>query len=412
MNLRRNRRRALLGTATALALAAGITTASVAAADPGPACVPLTYNTASSQSAQLNPINTEGLEQAMSGLPSQDNTAALVNIGGTEAWEGAAGVRDLDSGKPAELGNKIRIGSVTKVFNTAIVLQLAGEGTVDLDASVREYLPDLFPADYPDVTVGQLLNHTSGLPAPQIKDFDDFDWQYAHRFDHWEPEEYLALGFENPMLFTPGTAQDYSNVNTMVSGLIIEAVTGDSWEKNLKRRIVKPLGLHDTYAPGDGTHIKGAHQRGYQAVTGEAGETEFVDVTVWNQSSTWASGDVVSTVGDLRSFMAALFGGEVVAQDELENMFTVPQVPIYDGDDDACNDTAAVKSMGLQRYELPGGIEVWGKSGSRLGYSTGVGATKDGSRIVTYNATSTDAKGTGQDANPVTDGIIFAGFGF
>ncbi|MGH8879494.1 MAG: serine hydrolase domain-containing protein, partial [Stackebrandtia sp.] len=317
----------------------------------------------------------------------------------------AGGVRDTKSNKPADTGNRVRIGSVTKVFTTAVFLQLAAEGTVDLDADVRDYLPGLLPEDYPAIRVDQLLDHTSGLPSPRFDGGDSFDWQYEHRFDRWDTEDLLANAFEQPVKFSPGTEQDYLNVNSMVAGLIIEATTGSTWEKELHDRIAEPLDLDDTYAPGNDCGIRGRHQRGYQTTDGG-----LVDVTKWNQSITWAAGDMISTTSDLRVFTTALFGGEVVPKSQLDNMFTVPDVPVHDGDDDPSNDEPATKSMGLERMELPGGLEVWGKTGARYGFTAGLGGTRDGERLVAYSVNDTDAKSS--DSGKVAQAITMAAFGY
>ncbi|MBB6036114.1 serine hydrolase domain-containing protein [Phytomonospora endophytica] len=368
---------------------------------------------AAAEPVVLPPVNKTGLAAAIAGLPADGTTAALVRVTDVDPaqdWAGASGVRDRRSGAPAEVDARVRIGSVSKVFNTAIVLQLVDEGLVDLDESVQHYLPRLLPADYPPITVGQLLNFTSGLPSMSIPGSDEFAWQYEHRFDHWTPERYVRESLRGKkMLFAPGTKQQYVNINTVLSGLVIERVTGSTWEKQLRERITKPLGLKDTYAPGNATGIKGEHQRGYQLVVAADGTRRFVDVTRWNVSDRFASGDMISTTADLTRFTKALFAGEVVPDPVLENMFTVPEVPVYDGNDDPADDEAATRSMGLQRNVLPGGIEVWGKTGARPGYLNGIGALRDGSRILVYSLGATDAKS--EDQHPLMMPIIGAAMG-
>lgn len=389
-------RRAATGAILGVALAGGLLTfGTTAAAD----------SSGGESDSGLRPINTAGLEEALAGLPDDSSTAAMVRIGGTDCWHGSAGVRDLESRPDADPRNRVRIGSVTKVFNTAIVLQLVDEGRLRLDDAVVGLLPGVLTDDYADVTVGQLLNHTSGLPSPTFDD-DDHIWDDEHRFEQWEPQEWIDLSLENEPLFEAGTQQQYTNTNTIVSGLIIEELTGSTWERQLRQRITEPLGLMKTYAPGDVVEIKGRHQHGYQVVPLDGGGTELRDLTEGNQSVTWASGDMISTVGDLETFTAALFAGEVVPESQLDNMFTVPRVPLYGGEPDEM----ATKSMGLERTALPDGTEVWGKTGARPGFLAGVGGTKDGERVVAYSINGTDAKSV--KPNPVMMPIVLGAFGF
>ena len=413
MTKRHTPRRLILTAALAAALLGGAALpAHAAPAAPAAACASSTVDSHRNPARALPPVNEDGLATAIAGLPDDGATAAFVRVKDVNTGQdfaGASGVRDRVSGHASDVDDKVRIGSVTKVFNTAIVLQLVAEGRVELDRPVQEYLPGLLPADYPPVLVGQLLNFTSGLPSPQIEGSETFEWQYAHRFDRWTPEAYVAKAVENPMVFAPGTRQQYVNINTAVSGMLIEKVTGSTWEKQVQQRIAKPLGLRDTYAPGDRTGIKGRHQNGYQAMSTEDG-LAFVDVTEWNVSDRFASGDMISTTRDLQRFTTALFAGQVVPKPQLENMFTVPAVPVYDGNDDPCDDQPATRSMGLKRDVLPDGTEVWGKTGARPGYVNGVGATKDGSRVIVYMIGGTDAKG--EDAHPRMMPIILAAMGY
>lgn len=362
---------------------------------------------ANAESAML-PVNRAGLERTIAGLPSAIATYAQVrvdDVDDAQDWAGASGVRDRRTGAESTVDARFRIGSVTKVFNAAIVLQLVDEGRLSLDDTVQRLLPGLLPADYAPVTVGQLLNFTSGLPTMDVPGSDTFAWQYAHRFDHWEPEEYVRESVRGKRPHAaPGEKQEYKNLDTVLSGLIIEKATGSTWERQVQKRIAEPLGLTSTYAVGEETRVRGLHQNGYQLVDGR-----YVDVTVWEQSSTWASGDMVSTTADLAAFIEALFTGEVVTGPALENMFQVPNVPLYDGDDDASNDKPATRSMGLNRDVLPDGTVVWGKTGARPGYVNGVGAPRDASRVLVYSIGSTDAKGA--EGNPLAMPIIACAMG-
>ncbi|MEV6779565.1 serine hydrolase [Streptomyces syringium] len=185
------------------------------------------------------------------------------------------------------------------------------------------------------------------------------------------------------------------------------ARTAGGWARR-GRRVITPAGLKDTYSGGNDPRIQGRHTRGYQAVKAKDGSSRFVDVTEWNQSITWASGDLITTTADLERFSSALFRGRVVPEPELRLMFTVPDVPAYSPGGDPAKDRKATYTSGLTRVEV-GKTVVYGKTGGRYGYLNGFGATPDRSRTVVYSVNSTDAKS--ETPSPVVGRIIEAGFG-
>ncbi|MFJ2588695.1 serine hydrolase domain-containing protein [Streptomyces sp. NPDC087538] len=386
-------------TALAAALVLGIAA--------GPASPALAAGTGASaatgHSVQRAPVteapDAEALRTAIAGLPKDDATAALVRVSGSGGdWRGSSGVHDLASGRPADPDGRFRAGSVTKVFTAAVVLQLAEEGRLGLDRPVRRYLPDLIPAAYKDVTVRQLLNHTSGIPS--VGSGGDLDDWYAHRFDPHDPERTVREATSQEPDFVPGTQQHYANIGYTVAGLLIERVTGDRYASQVSRRVLEPLRLKDTYFPGADPAIRGPHNHGYQLF----GTGELRDVTVWGATDAWAAGDLISTTADLERFTRALFGGRVVRGPLLQEMFTLPDASVREYG----TGKPAAYSAGLSVMRL-GGREVWGKTGGRWGYNTVVAATRDLSRTLVYSVNSTDAKG--DDMNPTAMNIVVAAFG-
>jgi D-alanyl-D-alanine carboxypeptidase len=324
-------------------------------------------------------------------------TAALVRVGGDGQWRGSAGVHDLRTGRPADPAGRFRAGSVTKVFTAATVLQLAAERRIDLDRTARSYLPELIPAAYEAVTVRQLLNHTSGIPAPDFEGDDVDDW-YENRFDLHDPRDMVRSATSKPREFPPGEQQHYLNIGYTIAGLLIERVTGDTYENQVARRILRPLALRDTSYPGSDPRIHGRHNHGYQVFSSADGGEELRDVSVWGATDAWAAGDLISTTADLERFTRALFGGRVVRGPLLEEMFTLPQL----------KKGTASHSVGMSRWRL-GGREVWGKTGGRWGYNAGIGGTRDLSRTLVYSVNSTDAKG--RDTNPVVANLVLTTLG-
>ncbi|GDY51017.1 peptidase [Streptomyces violaceusniger] len=285
----------------------------------GPAVPPALAATSShadgsSPTAASSPTVSErsgipALEAAIADLPTRDATAALVRLGGTEGvWRGSSGVHDLTTNRPADPAGRFRAGSVTKVFTAAVALQLAAEGTLDLDRTARSYLPELIPAPYGKVTVRQLLDHTHGIPAADIPG-DTVEERYADRFRIHDPEEMVRSATAKKREFAPGEKQHYLNIGYTVAALVIERITGDTYEHQVTHRILKPLGLRDTYLPGRDPHIAGPHNHGYQTMRLDDGTTGLRDVSVWGPTDGWAAGDIISTTADLERFTKALFRG-------------------------------------------------------------------------------------------------------
>ncbi|MEU4067163.1 serine hydrolase domain-containing protein [Streptomyces wedmorensis] len=383
--------RTLLAAALVLGVVSGPALAPAFAAAPPAAA-------ASPASAPSSP----DLSAAIAGLPRADATAALVRVGGTEgSWQGSSGVHDLETNAPADPAARFRAGSVTKVFTAATVLQLAAEGRIDLDRTARSYLPDLIPGRYATVTVRQLLNHTHGIPAAAMPGETVEEW-YANRFVVHRPEEMVRSATAQPREFRPGTRQHYLNIGYTVAGLIVERVTGDTYEHQVERRILRPLGLRDTYFPGEAAEITGPYNHGYQTMRLDDGTTGLRDVSVWGTTDGWAAGDIVSTTADLERFTRALFAGRVVRGPLLEEMFTLPKVT------DLKSGDPAAYSAGLSMKRL-GGREVWGKTGGRWGYNAAVASTRDGSRTLVYSVNATDAKG--QDMNRTALTLMVAAYG-
>ncbi|GHC72995.1 serine hydrolase domain-containing protein [Streptomyces collinus] len=381
---------------TAAVLVAGLTV--------GPSVLPAAASAPAAPTAAPTAAPSPGpaLEAAIAGLPRADATAALVRLGGKEGvWRGSSGVHDLETGRPADPAARFRAGSVTKVFTAAVALQLAREGRLDLDRSARSYLPELIPASYGRVTVRQLLNHTHGIPAPDFPG-TTVEEAYANRFQVHAPEDMVRSATSKKPEFAPGERQHYLNIGYTVTGLLIERVTHDSYERQVARRVLGLLGLRDTYFPGTNPRITGPHNHGYQTMRLDDGTTGLRDVSVWGSTDGWAAGDVISTTADLERFTGALFKGRVVRGPLLEEMFTLPEVT------DFGTGEPAAYSVGLSMKVL-GGREVWGKTGGRWGYNAAIASTRDGSRTLVYGVTSTDAKGQGM--NRTAESIMVAAYG-
>jgi len=159
---------------------------------------------------------------------------AVLAVSPRGVFEAASGIADLATGEPMTAAHRFRIGSVTKIFVAALVLRLVDEGLLDLDQLAAPFVED--------VTLRQLLNHTSGLDD---LDVDSSFWEpyrrdAAHRWP-LGPRDELQLVLEKPRLFPPGDGWAYHGSNYIVLRLLIEEATGLNLRDALRDRIFKPL---------------------------------------------------------------------------------------------------------------------------------------------------------------------------
>lgn len=319
------------------------------------------------------------MRDLLSHLPDPVVAGALVRVAGdgqAMPWTGTAGEVSGD--------DHFRIGSVTKIFTSTVVLQLVAERRIAIDAPVRRYLPDLIPAEYGTVTVRELLDHTSGLPAPAgVPGPSDGPgwWRKSVSPQDVVRNAFAAVesqGAGQPP--KPGSVQQYNGVNTFVAGLLVEKVTGRTFKDELTRRIIRPLGLRNTSLPAsDDMSIPAPHARVY------VGTDEVTEQSPW----AWAEGGMISTSADLDRFMIALFRGRLLPPAEQKLVFTVPDVTSAPTNTNCINKTSCFSVGGLMRATLDNGVTVWGKTGSMPGWTNGVFATRDLKRRVAYSLNPT-----------------------
>ncbi|TXS46712.1 class A beta-lactamase-related serine hydrolase [Streptomyces sp. uw30] len=284
---------------------------------------------------------------------------------GSVHWA-AVGVADRKSGRALSNADRFRIGSVTKIFSAVVLLQLADEKKLALDAPVNRYLPGLLPDDR--ITVRHVLSHRSGLHdysndmfARTVPGFE------AVRKKVFTYRQLVNRSLSKPRTTKPGGAYSYSNTNFVVAGMLIEKLTGHAVRTEYRNRIFEPLKLSDTFYVHPGTKVPGRHARGY--LTPDTAGAALVDAT--EQTVSWAqsAGAVISTTRDLNLFLSALLGGRLTSRAQLAQM----QRWVPSG-------TNQRYGLGLRRRDLSCGVSVYGHTGAVQGYYSYAFASKDGKR--------------------------------
>ncbi|GAB3156118.1 serine hydrolase domain-containing protein [Micromonospora sonneratiae] len=367
--------------AAVLALAMLVTTATPAAATSGP--VPAHRQHGGLPGSELRAALTRVTDAGMIGVFAEVRD-------GLDTWRGASGTADLDSGQPVEPGYQHRIGSITKTFVATALLQLVGEGRVALDEPVGRYLPD-FAVD--GVTVRMLLNHTSGVGSYDRMLFSSPEDVERHRTATFDPRELARIGLAMPPTNAPGANFSYSNTNYILAGLILERVTRRPAQLEIYRRIIRPLGLFQTYFPGTNTSIAGPHAKGYVPWY----DGELRDFSGYNMSWAGTAGELVSTAADLNRFYRALLEGKLLRPSELTQMrTTVPFDPTAPG--------TGGYGLGVFELTLPCG-RVWGHDGTVFGHGAVSLHTPDGRRQVTLATNLTHYQAPGQP-DPIGDATV------
>lgn len=226
----------------------------------------------------------------------------IVTRGGRVVYAGASGLADVQSRTPLTADSVIRLGSITKQFTAAVILQLVGEGKVSLDDPVSRFYRG-YPAPGGAATVRQLLNHTSG-----IQSYTGIPgWMVAANTGRVFTTDQLVAEFrDKPAAFRPGEKWAYNNSGYILLGGIIEKVEGKPWHAAVRDRITGPLRLATIrYGnPPAGPAWATAYSRGPAGV--EAAQA--IDMSVPQ-----AAGGLVGSVGDLATWARALHHGRVVS---------------------------------------------------------------------------------------------------
>ncbi len=295
-------------------------------------------------------------------LDQQQQTTGSPGIGASIAfpdgsiWSSGSGEAIIDPQESAAGDTPFVVGSISKTFVTAAIMQLADEGKLSIDDPLSTWMPD-----YPDaqnITIRELLHHTSGI----------YDYFAASNYDalvfgsmtghSWTPEEILAT-FAHAPYFPPGTDYHYSNTNFILLGMIIEQITGQPLGDVYRQRFFAPLGMDDTYFQGSGPPPPTAAAGYLERTAGLKEQTDGTDYrpTISGATVAWAAGAIDGSARDLTVWGDALYGGHLVQPQDLAQMEDWTYYPKTD------------ETYGLgTRSRVIEGERVFGHTGSIRGF--------------------------------------------
>jgi CubicO group peptidase (beta-lactamase class C family) len=301
--------------------------------------------------------------------------------------ESAAGVANLNTKVAATSDTLFQIGSITKLYTTSLILQLVDEGLVRLDAPVRDYLPNFRVADEEvskKVTVRHLLSHTSGIDGDYFRD--------AGRGED-RIEKFVDLLKDVPSIHPLGHMFAYCNVGFVVAGRIIEVVTGLTWDKAMRQRLVKPLGT-----PMFSTLPEQAIR--YRTAIGHLGNSDtgiaVTPIAFLAQSNGPAGSIPMASAADLIPFARMLMNkgiapnGNTILSPESTALFQTPQV--------TCPQGGPMDALGVGAFlwnwdNEAAGYNVFGHDGSTIGQAAFLRIHPASGTIVALLTNGGDGKG-------------------
>jgi len=249
-----------------------------------------------------------------------------------ESFGLAVGFSDRETKTPMMPTDRMLAGSVGKTFAAATALQLIKEGKIGLDDKIEKYLGrEPWFSRLPnakDITVRQLMNHTSGLVRYEFKEQFTKDLT-ANPEKVWKPAELVAYLLDEKPPFEAGKGWDYSDTNYIVLGMIIEKVTGRKFYDEASRRVLKPLKLTNTI-PQDGSRLKGVVQ-GYAGSSNPFGGKDAMiedGKFVINPQFEWTGGGYASTAQDLARWAKMIYEGKAFSPDLLPQVLDGVSAPM------------------------------------------------------------------------------------
>ena len=263
------------------------------------------YSYGQSKTEQLDKLLTMYLDYG------QFNGSVLISENGKVFYKKGFGMANMEWDIPNEPNTKHRLGSVTKQFTAMLILQLAADKKLDLQAPISTYLPD-YPKENGDkITTHHLLTHTAGIP--NYTSFPGFFNELSR--DPYTTDEFVKQFDEMDLEFTPGEKFSYSNSGYFLLGVIAEKLSGMSYEELLHEKIFKPLNMNDTGYDNHEDILKN-RATGY-----EKDGNSFINANYLDMSIPYAAGSMYSTVEDLYLWDQALYTSKLAPQEYMDLYF-------------------------------------------------------------------------------------------
>lgn len=246
---------------------------------------------------------------------SSDKPGLAVSIeqSGKHVFKGALGVADISTREPLKVDNTFQIGSISKQFTAAAILQLAENKKLSLKNTLGDFITDI-PTEYASLTIESVLSHTSGLPNYNS------DTGIRQRWDTYAPiDEVINAVSKMPVLAKSGVDYAYSNTGYILLGKVIEVASGLTYSEYLQRNIFYPLGMKNSFVVTKGVSSKQI-VKGYTS-NRNAPNLYLAPETV-DRSWIYAAGAIASTLDDMSLWHRGLSSGKVISAENYQLIVT------------------------------------------------------------------------------------------
>ena len=253
---------------------------------------------------------------------------------------------------------RYRVASITKAFTAVIVLQLVEEGKLNLGGTIKTYLPEFEGEGADQITLRDLLHHTSGLPNPDhaTRTYEESMQKGLPQYETLQQPSVFVKRFCTGKLTHPvGAAFDYNNCDFIVLGEVVTRVTGHSYEDVLKERLLEPLHMKNSGIAHQALIIPRLANSYFSPGPDQAWRNDLAMYATENLS---AAGAMYSTAGDLLIFTNALFSGRLLNAASLNEMMTPGLEDYGDGVWVRQYDIAGHKRLAMERYGTSAGVNV------------------------------------------------------
>ncbi len=227
---------------------------------------------------------------------------AQIYKGDNLLFQRAVGFSDHDSNEKNTIETLFKIGSITKIYTSSLILLAQEEGKLNINDKLSEYFPSIQGSE--NISLLQMLQHRSGLKNyTDLVNFEEIAMQ------DWSRNQIMTLleGFEPR--YVPDSQFEYSNTNYLLLGYILEQIEGKPFGQILEQKLLKPNGLSHTFMIG--ATYKGSLAKSY---------AEGQEIDRWNPSWSSAAGGIISNVSDVNRFLSLLMEGHIVQAQNLELM--------------------------------------------------------------------------------------------
>ena len=256
----------------------------------------------------------KNIDQYLSKLESEKNFSGglLIVKDGKKIFSKGYGWANKDMKYPFTSSTLASMGSITKAFTASAIMKLVEDGKITVDDKLKEYFPDV-PADKSNITIHQLLTHSSGFSEILKDDGGDYEKITTH--------DYIKRAFEQPLAFKPGEKAIYTNVGMSILAIIIEKVSGKEYEEYLKKELFDPIGVKrisycfpelkdDTIAHGYNNGVDwGTHQSHFK----NAGGGPY-----WNLKG---NGGLEASLNDMFTWVNAISSAKVLKESTIQTMY-------------------------------------------------------------------------------------------